>query len=83
MLVQAGPRQAAAWGKDERGPSWELPSLMFPADGSWLVSTLWDDDWTCVGGPASLVQRIMAHPQLEARVVAPGEDATPPGYRAW
>ena len=82
VLVEAGPRQAAAWGKDECRPSWQLPSMMFPADRSWLVSTLWDDDWTCIGGPDSLVQRIMAHPQFESRLVAPGQDATPPGYQA-
>ncbi len=83
VLVLAGPGQAAAWGKSERGLSWELPSLMFPADRSWLVSTLWDDAWTCIGGPASLVDRILAHPQLEARLVALEEDATPPGHQAY
>ena len=83
VLVEAGPRQASAWGKDERGASWELPSLMFPADRSWLASTLWDDDWTCIGGPDSLVARLLAHPRLEARPVRPGEDATPPGHQAW
>jgi hypothetical protein len=83
VLVEAGAAQAAAWGRDERGPSWELPSLMFPAHRSWLVSTLWDDDWTCIGGPVSLVDRILAHPQLEARQVTLGEDATPPGHQAY
>jgi hypothetical protein len=39
-----------------------LPNLMFPADRSWLVSTLWDDDWTCVGGPAELVGGVPASP---------------------
>ena len=81
--MEAGPPQAAAWGKDERGPSWELPSLIFPADRSWLVSTLRDDDWICIGGPASLVHRILAHPQLEARLVGLAEDATPPSHQAY
>jgi hypothetical protein len=55
---------------------------MFPADRSWLVSRLWDDDWTLIGGPADLMNRFASHPALEARV-ALGEDATPPGHHAF
>jgi hypothetical protein len=55
---------------------------MFPADRSWLVSALWDDDWTCIGGPAELLSRFVCHPDLDTRQVALGEDATPPGHRA-
>jgi len=55
---------------------------MFPADRSWLVSTLWDDDWTCIGGPAALVDRYLHDPGLEAYPVAPGQDRTPPGHQA-
>ena len=48
VLVKAGPDQAQTW----RGLDWKgyLPDLLFPADRSWLVTTLWDDDWTCIGG---------------------------------
>jgi hypothetical protein len=84
VLVEAGPRQAATWRRTEaRGFWWDdaLPELMFPADRSWLVSTLTDDDWTCVGGPAVLVDQIVAHPDLQARPVRLGEEATPPGHR--
>jgi len=56
---------------------------MFPADRSWLVSTLTDDDWTCIGGPAVLIDRLLAHPDLQARPVRLGEEATPPGHRAF
>lgn len=86
LLVEAGPRQAATWRRSEAGSLWwrdVLPDLMFPADRSWLVSTLCDDDWTCVGGPASLVDMFLAHPDLQARPVQLGEDATPPGHRAF
>jgi hypothetical protein len=75
VLVEAGPRQAATW-RDV------LPDLMFPADRSWLVSAMCDDDWTCIGGPTSLVDRFLAHSDLQARPVRPSEDATPPGHRA-
>jgi hypothetical protein len=85
VLVEAGPEQAAAWRR--RGPwsSWEggLPDVMFPADRSWLVSKLWDDDWSCIGGPAALVSAFLHHPDLAARPVALGQDATPPGHVAF
>ena len=44
------------------------------------VSLLWDDDWSCIGGPAVLVDRFLRHPDLQARPVAHGEDAAPPGH---
>jgi hypothetical protein len=86
VLVEAGPRQAATWPENEAGSLWRrdvLPDLMFPADHSWLVSTLCDDDWTCVGGPASLADSFLAHPDLRARAVRLGEEATPHGHRAF
>ena len=54
---------------------------MFPTDRSWLVSTLWDDDWTCVGGPGDLVDDVLGDPELGPRSgrVALDHDATPPG----
>ena len=82
VLVQAGPAEAARWRQDLR--SWRAPGpdLIFPADRSWLLSWLWDDDWRCLGGPAALVDRFLDHPQLQVRRVELGEDATPPGHVA-
>jgi hypothetical protein len=84
VMVEAGPEQAATWRQHDLGSFWKgaLPNLMFPADRTWLVSTLWDDDWTCIGGPAGLVDRFLRHPDLQARPVALGQDATPPGHQA-
>ncbi|RAV07989.1 MULTISPECIES: hypothetical protein [Mycobacterium avium complex (MAC)] len=86
VLVQAGPEQAACWRSDDlwSSRSTRLPDLMFPVDRSWLVSTLWDDDWTCVGGPVPLIDGFLSDPDLRTRVrrVGPTEDATPPGRNA-
>jgi len=82
VLAKAGPQQAAAW-RNHRGMHGLLPELMFPADRSWLVSTLWDDDWSCIGGPAGLIDSFLSHPDLQARPVKLGQDATPPGHQAF
>ena len=84
VLVEAGPVQARVWREPGhcKGP---LPDLMFPADRSWLVSTLWDDDWTCIGGSRGLVDAFLTHPDLRRRareVDVSLEDATPPGHTA-
>jgi hypothetical protein len=83
VLIKAGPEQAATWRK--RDP-WKggLPDLMFPVDRSWLVSTLWDDDWTCVGGSSPLLVSVEGHPDLQdrSRRVTLEQDATPPGHQA-
>jgi hypothetical protein len=85
VLVEAGPEQAAAWRSDD---DWgeALPDVMFPADRSWLFTTLWDDDWTCIGGSRALVDAFLGHPDLSGRireVTTTDEDVTPPGHIAY
>lgn len=84
VLVQAGAAQAAAWRQAYENPMapYRLPDLIFPSDQSWLISTLWDDDWACVGGPASLIDALLDDPDLAARTrrVDCDVDATPPGH---
>jgi len=80
VLAGAGPEQAATWRQHGDWSFWKgaLPNLMFPADRTWLASALWDDGWTCLGGPAELIDRFVHHPVLAARPVAIGQDITPP-----
>ncbi len=82
VLIEAGPEQALNF-RAETEHVWNgpLPDLMFPADRSWLLSTLWDDAWSCIGGSEALVGGFDADPQLGplTRRVRLGEDATPPG----
>lgn len=83
VLIEAGPEQAATWrpapGGQSNWKSTELPDLMFPEDHTWLVSTLWDVDWSCVGGSQGLIMDLLQNRVLgrKARRVALGEDATP------
>ena len=71
VLMQGGPQQALASRSNSSSTPWHsaLPELLFPADRSWLVSTLWDDDWRCVGGPTELIDALLQRPELEARSV--------------
>jgi hypothetical protein len=66
VLVQAGPHEARTWRSDEGRWFTALPELMFPADHSWIVSSLWDDAWACVGGPADLISALLVQPELRA-----------------
>jgi hypothetical protein len=80
VLVEAGPEQALTWRTGHmRWAAGALPDLFFPADRSWLVSALWDDTWTCVGGPADLIDALQRNRLVNARQVQPDQDALPPG----
>ncbi len=82
VLLEGGPERAlnARRNLDVIGWHSALPELVFPSDRSWLVSTLWDDDWRCVGGPAALVDALLLRPNLQVRAVSLDEDVTPPGH---
>jgi hypothetical protein len=82
VVVEAGPDEALAWRNGDDVIPWHtgLPELIFPADRSWLVSTLWDDDWSYVGGSRQLITALLAHVDVEAREVLPWEEGAPPGH---
>ena len=85
VLIEAGPEQAGNWRADWGRWKGVLPDLMFPADRSWLASTLWDDYWTSIGGSGELIQAFVADPDLRgrAREVDPSApDVTPPAPTA-
>jgi hypothetical protein len=80
VLVEAGPEQALTWRTGHmRDGHGTLPDLFFPADRSWLVSALWDDTWSCIGGPEELIAALERNPLANGRRVQPDEDALPPG----
>ncbi|WP_018908295.1 hypothetical protein [Salinispora arenicola] len=43
------------------------------------MTALWDDIWTCVGGPARLINTLERDPMANARKIRSDEDALPPG----
>ena len=44
---------------------------MFPADRSWLVSSLSDDAWAGVGGSDELISALLTQPELTAERTDP------------
>jgi hypothetical protein len=71
VLVQAGPQEARNWRSDEGRWHTALPELMFPADRSWLLASLWDDAWAGVGGSDDLISALLAEPDLSPEKTDP------------
>ena len=91
VLVEAGPQQAAAWRAERPELKGPLPDLIFPADRSWLFCTLWDDDWSCIGGSEQLIADFENDPAFKLSLdpgprlarVGLGDDATPDGHQSY
>lgn len=79
VLVEAGPEQALTWRTGHIRGNGSLPDLFFPADRSWLASALWDDTWTCIGGPVAVINTLLHDPSAGAHRVEPDQDSLPPG----
>jgi hypothetical protein len=71
VLVQAGPQEARNWRSDKGRWHTALPELMFPADHSWLLSSLWDDAWAGVGGWDDLIAALLTEPDLSPEKTDP------------
>lgn len=71
ILVEPGG-EAEPLPPDAENPWWrESPSLIWPADRSWLVVSEVDFDSTLVGGPRELIDALVAAPDLEIYEVEP------------
>ena len=46
------------------------PNIWWPEDRAWCVATEIDDQDTFVGGSAACIERVLAHPELEALPIA-------------
>jgi hypothetical protein len=78
-LLFRGPLQAAlnmGWEGSPGGFEPQSPSLLWPADRRWCVGTEIDFDSTIVGGPAELINAVLAAPGLDAWRVHPDDDLT-------
>lgn len=65
-LLFAGPPALVTRLGDPDGTCGQSPSLFWPSDRSWCVATEIDLDSTLVGGPAALIDAVLAAPGLEA-----------------
>jgi hypothetical protein len=83
-LLFHGPLRAALSIGHQVTADWRLPqspSLLWPADRSWLLATEIDFDSTLVGGSTQLVQELLQATRLEAWPVGIDDDLTIDGDR--
>jgi hypothetical protein len=83
LLFHGPPRAALSIGHQVTA-DWRLPqspSLLWPADRSWLLATEIDFDSTLVGGSTHLVQELLQATPLEAWPVGIDDDLTIDGDR--
>lgn len=52
------------------------PNLWWPADRAWFVASEIDLSWTYVGGPAGLIETVLADDRLEALPAEPSDPLT-------
>ena len=81
-LLFTGPiDQAGDWGARPIAADWpprqiSIPNLTWPADRSWAVAADVDPNTMGIGGSRALVDAVVRHPRLDARVV-PYPEAPP------
>lgn len=83
-LLLHGPLRAALNIRHQVTADWRLPqspSLLWPADKSWLLATEIDFDSTLVGGSAELVAELLDATSLEVWPVGIDDDLTIDGDR--
>lgn len=83
-LLLHGPLRAALGIEDQVTAGWRLPqspSLLWPADRSWLLATEIDFDSTLVGASAKLAGELVQATRLEAWPAGIDDDPTIDGDR--
>ncbi|WP_460775306.1 hypothetical protein [Microbacterium sp. GXF7504] len=75
LFTDPGWADAVPWRDPDLGRlGTRSPSLLWPADRSWVLVTDVDWDSTIVGGPASVVEALCADPAVEALPLPPEAD---------
>lgn len=73
--VDVDPAEISRYGKEGRAAGRvRSPNLWWPEDRAWVVGTDIDGDDTLVAGSHTMIDAILAHPDLEARPVAAHDD---------
>jgi len=69
LLFRGPAADVGDWGATPWGPDLDrtLPpaSITWPADRAWFIAADVDPDWLCIGGPRSLIDAVLAHPDLD------------------
>jgi hypothetical protein len=74
-LLYAGPAEAVVAPGPLSGNG-QTANLWWPADHAWCVASAIDLAWTYVGGPAALIERLLACRGIEALPAEPGDPLT-------
>lgn len=88
LLFRGSLDQAGDWGARPIAVGWparqiSIPNLTWPADRTWAVANDADPNTMGVGGSRALIDAVLLHPRLDARVVryptqpGPKDDHTP------
>ena len=74
-LLYAGPAEAVLAAGPMSGDD-QTANLWWPADRAWCVASEIDLAWTYVGGPAGLIERLLADGSVEALPARPDDPLT-------
>jgi hypothetical protein len=74
-LLYTGPAEAVLAAGPLSGDD-QTANLWWPADRAWCVASEIDLAWTYVGGPAGLIERVLADGRIEALPAEPGDPLT-------
>jgi hypothetical protein len=81
FLFRGPLSDAGDWGPDfaSGGPAPYEPAFVWPADHAWCIANDVDPHWAGIGTDASLIERLIADPQLDVVSADPADEQ--PAYR--